>query len=182
MAEPNDFLALCAIIDIIDDIEKREDAPMIKEGMRAPDFMLADEKGRMWTLADFAGKKFIMYFYPRDTTPGCTAEACAFRDRYGAFRERGIEVVGVSPDSQASHQKFKEKFSIPFILLSDPEKKVLAAYGAWGEKTMYGRKVMGVIRSTVVISEEGTIERVFPKVTPAQHPEEILSWIDNTGR
>jgi len=147
---------------------------MLKEGMKAPDFALEDELGKVWTLADFAGKKFVLYFYPRDNTPGCTTEACGFRDRYDAFRERGIEVVGISPDTPASHRKFKEKFSLPFILLSDPEKKVLAAYGAWGEKTMYGKKTMGVIRSTYVIDEKGFIVKIFPKVSPDKHVHELL--------
>jgi peroxiredoxin Q/BCP len=147
---------------------------MLNEGMKAPDFALEDDNGKVWTLADFAGKKFVLYFYPRDNTPGCTTEACGFRDRYDAFRERGIEVVGISPDTPASHRKFKEKFSLPFILLSDPEKKALEAYGAWGEKTMYGKKVMGVIRSTFVIDEKGIIVKVFPKVSPETHVHELL--------
>lgn len=155
---------------------------MIQEGIRAPDFALEDDEGKVWKLADFAGKPLVLYFYPRDNTPGCTTEACAFRDRYAAFRERGIEVVGVSPDTAVSHRKFKEKFSLPFLLLADPEKTVLAAYGAWGEKTMYGRKMMGVIRSTVIIGEDGVVLKVFPKVTPAQHPEEILAWFDSRSK
>ncbi|MDH7483037.1 MAG: peroxiredoxin [Spirochaetales bacterium] len=155
---------------------------MIQEGTRAPDFSLEDDAGKVWKLADFAGKPLVLYFYPRDNTPGCTTEACAFRDRYGAFRERGIAVVGVSPDTAVSHRKFKEKFSLPFVLLADPEKTVLAAYGAWGEKTMYGRKLMGVVRSTVIIGEDGVVLKVFPKVTPAQHPEEILVWFDSRSK
>lgn len=155
---------------------------MLQEGTRAPDFALEDDAGKVWKLSDFAGKPLVLYFYPRDNTPGCTTEACAFRDRYAAFRDRGIEVVGVSPDTAASHRKFKEKFSLPFILLADPEKRVLAAYGAWGEKTMYGRKMMGVVRSTVIIGEDGVVLKVFPKVTPAQHPEEILAWFDSRSK
>ncbi|MCE5256558.1 MAG: thioredoxin-dependent thiol peroxidase [Spirochaetaceae bacterium] len=147
---------------------------MISEGMKAPDFSLADADGKVWSLADFAGKKFVLYFYPKDDTPGCTAEACSFRDGYAAFREKGVEVVGVSPDSAQSHSKFRQKHSLPFILLADPEKKALSAYGAYGEKTMYGKKVMGVIRSTFVIDGNGMVVKVFPKVNPTDHAKEIL--------
>lgn len=147
---------------------------MISEGMKAPDFSLADADGKVWSLADFAGKKFVLYFYPKDNTPGCTTEACSFRDGYAAFREKGVEVVGVSPDSAQSHSKFRQKHSLPFILLADPEKKALSAYGAYGEKTMYGKKVMGVIRSTFVIDGNGMVVKVFPKVNPTDHAKEIL--------
>lgn len=147
---------------------------MIDEGSKAPDFSLKDENGKTWTLADFAGKKFILYFYPRDNTHGCTTEACSFRDNYQMLKERGLAVVGVSPDTEASHRKFKEKFNLPFILLADPDRQVLQAYGAYGEKIMYGKKVMGVIRSTVVIDESGTIIKVFPKVSPDHHVQELL--------
>lgn len=147
---------------------------MISEGMKAPDFSLADADGKVWSLADFAGKKFVLYFYPKDDTPGCTAEACSFRDGYAAFREKGVEVVGVSPDSAQSHSKFRQKHSLPFILLADPEKKALSAYGVYGEKTMYGKKVMGVIRSTFVIDGNGMVVKVFPKVNPTDHAKEIL--------
>ena len=148
---------------------------MITEGMKAPDFSLCDDKGRVWTLADFAGKSFVLYFYPKDDTPGCTTEACGFRDEYAVFKDRGVEVVGVSPDSEASHAKFRNKFNLPFILLSDPDKKTLVAYGAYGEKVMYGKKVMGVLRSTFVIDGEGKIAKAFPKVRPADHAQEILA-------
>ncbi len=148
---------------------------MLSEGMKAPDFSLVDDSGRTWSLADFAGKTFVLYFYPRDSTPGCTIEACNFRDNFGAFREKGVEVVGVSPDTADSHAKFRRKHSLPFILLADPEKKALTAYGAYAEKTMYGRKMMGVIRSTFVIDGKGMIAKVFPKVTPVDHAHQILS-------
>ena len=148
---------------------------MIEKGMKAPDFSLVDAAGKTWTLADFSGSSFVLYFYPRDDTPGCTVEACEFRDSSKEFAKRGIRVVGVSPDSPASHAKFQEKHSLPFILLSDPEKKTLAAYGAFGEKMMYGKKVMGVIRSTFVIDGKGVVAKAFPKVTPAGHAAQILS-------
>jgi len=148
---------------------------MISEGMKAPDFSLADAAGKTWTLEDFSGSGFVLYFYPRDDTPGCTVEACEFRDSIGEFAKRGIRVVGVSPDSPASHAKFLKKHSLPFILLSDPERKTLAEYGAFGEKMLYGKKIMGVIRSTFVIDGRGVVVKVFPKVTPAGHAAQILS-------
>jgi peroxiredoxin Q/BCP len=148
---------------------------MITEGTKAPDFTLSDADGRTWSLADFAGKKLVLYFYPKDDTPGCTKEACGFRDQYSVFAEKGMAVVGVSPDSAASHAKFRGKYSLPFVLLSDPEKKVLNAYGAFGEKTMYGKKVMGVIRSTFLIDETGKVVKVYPKVSPEGHAEQILA-------
>ena len=148
---------------------------MITEGMKAPDFSLADAEGKIWTLADFSGHTFVLYFYPRDSTPGCTIEACSFRDSYGDFERRGVRVVGVSPDSRDSHAKFAKKHLLPFLLLSDPEKKTLLEYGAFGEKVMYGRKMLGVIRSTFVIDGKGIVVKVFPKVTPLEHAKQILS-------
>lgn len=148
---------------------------MIEKGMKAPDFSLVDDEGKTWSLADFAGKTFVLYFYPRDNTPGCTVEACSFRDHNDEFRKRGVSVVGVSPDTAVSHAKFRQKHSLPFILLADPEKKAISAYGAYGEKMMYGRKTMGVIRSTFVIDGKGMVAKVFPKVTPADHANQILS-------
>ena len=117
----------------------------------------------------------MLYFYPKDNTPGCTTEACGFRDSYGEFKARGVEVVGVSGDSEKSHRAFAEKQSLPFILLSDPEKKTIEAYGAFGHKKLYGRSFLGIIRSTFVIDGEGIVRKVFPKVTPAGHAEEILA-------
>ena len=148
---------------------------MVSEGMKAPDFALVDDNGKTWSLADFAGKTFVLYFYPKDSTPGCTIEACSFRDNFGSFREKGVDVVGVSPDTAASHAKFRQKHSLPFILLSDPGEKTLSAYGAYGEKMMYGRKMVGVIRSTFVIDGKGVVVKVFPKVPPADHANQILS-------
>ncbi len=147
---------------------------MIEVGAKAPDFSLSDADGKVWTLADFADGPLVLYFYPRDDTPGCTIEACSFRDREPEFAAKGAKVVGISPDSGASHDKFRRKHSLSFILLSDPDKKTMQAYGAYGEKTMYGRKVMGVIRSTFLIDGSGTVIKVFPKVTPAGHADKVL--------
>jgi peroxiredoxin Q/BCP len=148
---------------------------MIVEGAVAPDFSLPDADGRVWSLADFRGKKLVLYFYPKDDTPGCTKEACGFRDAYSGFAEKNAVVVGVSRDSGSSHKKFAGKYSLPFLLLSDPDKTALTAYCAWGEKTMYGKKVWGIIRSTFVIDAEGRVAKVFPKVSPVGHAEEILA-------
>ncbi len=148
---------------------------MIQEGERAPDFALKDADGKMWTLADFRGKTVVLYFYPKDNTPGCTTEACSFRDRYEEFKKRGVEVVGVSADSEKSHKSFAEKQNLPFLLLSDPEKKTIEAYGALGERKLYGRTFLGILRSTFIIDGEGIVRKVFPKVTPAGHAEEILA-------
>lgn len=148
---------------------------MIQEGERAPDFALKDADGKMWTLADFRGKKIVLYFYPKDNTPGCTTEACSFRDRYEEFKKRGVEVVGVSADSEKSHKSFAEKQNLPFLLLSDPEKKTIEAYGALGERKLYGRTFLGILRSTFIIDGEGIVRKIFPKVTPAGHAEEILA-------
>lgn len=148
---------------------------MIQEGERAPDFALKDANGKLWTLADFSGRTFVLYFYPKDNTPGCTKEACSFRDQYGEFKKRGIEVVGVSADSEKSHQSFAEKQHLPFILLSDQEKKTIAAYGAYGEKKLYGKTYMGTLRCTFIIGGDGVVKKVFPKVSPAGHAEEILA-------
>ncbi|MDX9827698.1 MAG: thioredoxin-dependent thiol peroxidase [Spirochaetia bacterium] len=147
---------------------------MIEVGAKAPDFSLTDADGKAWTLKDFAGSSLVLYFYPRDDTPGCTVEACEFRDRGPEFAAKGVKVVGISPDSGASHDKFRRKHSLSFLLLSDPEMKTLQAYGAYGEKNMYGKKVMGVIRSTFVIDGSGTVAKVFPKVTPAGHADKVL--------
>ncbi|MEN6500693.1 MAG: thioredoxin-dependent thiol peroxidase [Rectinema sp.] len=148
---------------------------MIQEGERAPDFALKDADGKMWTLADFRGKTVVLYFYPKDNTPGCTTEACGFRDRYDEFKKRSVEVVGVSADSEKSHKSFAEKKNLPFLLLSDPEKKTIEAYGALGERKLYGRTFLGILRSTFIIDGEGIVRKVFPKVTPAGHAEEILA-------
>lgn len=148
---------------------------MLKVGDKAPDFAAADETGRTVKLADFKGKSVVLYFYPKDMTPGCTTEACSFRDNYSAIKKKGAVVLGVSKDSGASHVKFKDKYDLPFPLLADEDLKVIKAYGAWGERSMYGRKFMGIIRSTVVIGPDGKVKAVFPKVKVAGHTEEVLT-------
>ncbi len=147
---------------------------MLNAGEKAVDFTLKDNNGKATSLSDFIGKKIVLYFYPKDDTPGCTKEACSFRDVYDEILEAGGVVLGVSPDGQASHSSFKEKFGLPFHLLSDEDHKVAEAYGAWGEKTMYGKTYMGVLRSTFIIGEDLIIKKVFPKVSPEGHGEEIL--------
>lgn len=147
---------------------------MLKEGQKAPDFALPNSRGESVALKNFAGKKVIVYFYPKDDTPGCTKEACSFRDNHDAFLERGAVVLGISPDSSTSHQKFQDKFELPFHLLSDEDHSVAEAFGAWGEKKMYGKTYMGILRSTFVLDEEGFVTKAFPKVKPDAHAEEIL--------
>ena len=148
---------------------------MIEVGAQAPDFTLRDAQGNAVSLKDYRCKKVVLYFYPRDNTPGCTREACAFREANEQFQAQNAVVLGVSRDSEASHQKFAEKYDLPFTLLSDPEHAVLEAYGAWGEKKNYGKVSMGTIRSTVVIDENGVVEKVYAKVKPDTHPAEVLS-------
>lgn len=141
---------------------------------QAPDFSLEDAAGKSYTLKEFRGKRVVLYFYPKDDTPGCTKEACAFRDDYHDYTDNGIVIIGVSGDNARSHKKFAEKFDLPFILLSDEDKNVMEAYGAWGEKSMYGRKYMGVLRKTFLIDEKGKIVKIYPKVNVNGHSEEIL--------
>ena len=148
---------------------------MLEVGMKAPDFTLADIDGKSVSLSDFLGKKVVLYFYPRDNTPGCTRQACAFAGAYAQFREKNVEVIGISKDSVASHVKFAEKYSLPFILLSDPELTAIQAYGVWQEKKQYGKVSMGVVRTTFLIDEEGNIAAVMPKVKPDTNAEEILA-------
>lgn len=150
---------------------------MLEQGTKAPDFTLMDQQGQSVSLSDFRGQKVVLYFYPRDNTPGCTKQACAFASAWEQFQQLGVPVLGVSKDSVASHQKFAEKYQLPFILLSDPELTVLNAYGVWQEKKLYGKVSMGVVRSTYLISEEGLIEKVWPKVKPEQNAGEILEWL-----
>lgn len=147
----------------------------LKIGDKAPDFQGLNQDGKEIKLADFAGKNLILYFYPKDSTPGCTAEACDLRDNHDMWLSKGYAVVGVSPDSQKSHQKFIEKYSLPFDLISDTETKILQDYEAWGEKSMYGKKYMGVLRKTYVINGKGIIENIFEKVDTKAHTQQILS-------
>lgn len=148
---------------------------MLALGIKAPDFTLLDKDGKAISLSDFLGKKVVLYFYPKDNTPGCTREACAFAASYNGFKEKNVEVIGISKDSVSSHEKFAEKYDLKFILLSDPELSAIKAYDVWQEKKMCGKVGMGVVRSTYIIDENGFISNVFPKVKPDTHPEEILS-------
>ena len=150
---------------------------MLEVGMKAPEFTLPDKDGNMVSLADFAGKKVVLYFYPRDNTPGCTRQACAFASAYEEFKNINAVVIGVSKDSVTSHQKFAEKHALPFILLSDPERAAIEAYGVWQEKKNYGKVSMGVVRSTFVIDENGVVEKVMPKVKPDTNAAEILTYL-----
>jgi peroxiredoxin Q/BCP len=148
----------------------------VEEGKKAPAFTLPDAEGHPVSLADFAGKDLVVYFYPKDDTPGCTKEACGFRDAWKQIQKLGVAVVGVSPDGGESHRKFARKYKLPFPLLSDPGKKVMAKYGAWGEKTMYGKKTTGVIRSTVWIGRDGRVKKHWARVAKAEaHPEQVLT-------
>jgi peroxiredoxin Q/BCP len=147
----------------------------LKEGDMAPDFSAATNGGGKASLSDFKGKNVILYFYPRDDTPGCTKEACGFRDHFARFKERGAAVLGVSTDSAKSHDKFVDKFKLPFPLLADEDKKIVQAYGVWGEKSFLGRKYLGTNRVTFLIDGDGRIRKIWPKVKPAQHAEEILA-------
>ena len=149
---------------------------MIKTGEPAPPFALTDAAGKRVALKDLAGRDVVLYFYPKDDTPGCTKEACGFRDAWTELREMGVEVLGVSPDSAASHARFAEKYRLPFRLLSDPDKQVMETYGAWGEKTLYGRKTTGVIRSTVWIGPDGRVRRQWARVADAEkHQGQVLA-------
>ena len=151
---------------------------MLEVGTKAPDFTLPDQNGTMHSLADYRGKKVILYFYPKDNTSGCTKQACGFSERYPHFSEKGVEVLGVSKDSVESHKKFEEKFSLAFTLLSDPERKVLEAYDVWKEKKNYGKVSMGVVRTTYLIDENGIIIRANDKVKAAEDPEKMLKEVD----
>ena len=146
----------------------------LKVGQKAPDFTVMDDQGEKVKLADLKGKKVVLYFYPKDDTPGCTKEACAFRDGIDKIKKRGAVVLGVSADSMESHKKFKSKFDLNFPLLADSDKKMVEAYGVWKEKSMYGKKYMGIERTTFVIDEKGKIAHIFPKVKVDQHYDEVL--------
>jgi thioredoxin-dependent peroxiredoxin len=149
----------------------------LKEGDIAPEFTAMTSGGSTVSLADFKGKNVILYFYPKDDTPGCTKEACAFRDHFSEFKKKGAVVLGVSPDSVKSHDKFTAKFKLPFTLLADEDKKIVNAYGVWGEKSFMGRKYQGTYRVTFLIGPDGRIKKIWPLVTPAEHAEEVLQAI-----
>ena len=151
----------------------------IEEGKAAPAFTLEDTDGKRVSLGDYRGRYVVVYFYPRDDTPGCTKEACGFRDLHGPIRARGAEVIGISPDDGAAHRKFIDKHSLSFTLLCDPEHEVMARYGAWGEKTMYGKKTVGVIRSTVIVAPDGTVAKRWKRVSrAADHPAKVLEVLE----
>ena len=150
---------------------------MLEAGTKAPAFTLPDQDGSPVSLSDFAGKKVVLYFYPKDSTPGCTRQACAFAAAYGEFERLGVPVIGVSKDSAASHRKFADKHSLPFLLLSDPDLTAIQAYGVWQEKKLYGKVSMGVVRTTYIIDENGVIEKVMPKVKPDTNAAEILDYL-----
>lgn len=153
---------------------------LLSVGDKAPDFTTIDQNGKKVSLSDFKGQKVVLYFYPKDNTPGCTKEACAFRDNYSLFKKHKVAVLGVSIDSENSHKRFSDKFELPFPLLVDTERQIVESYGAWGEKSLYGKKYMGTNRITYLIDEAGKIAAVFPKVKPDTHAEEILAVI--TGK
>lgn len=150
---------------------------MLEKGTKAPEFTLLDKDGNEVRLSDFAGRKVVLYFYPRDNTPGCTRQACAFAGAYADFKTLDAVVIGISKDSVASHLKFAQKFDLPFVLLSDPELQAIKAYDVWQEKKNYGKVSMGVVRSTYVIDENGIIEKVMPKVKPDTNAAEILAYL-----
>ena len=151
---------------------------MLEVGMKAPEFTLPDQDGNPVSLSDFAGKKVVLYFYPRDNTPGCTRQACAFAAAHEEFRRRDVAVIGISRDSAASHRKFTDKHALPFTLLSDPELTAIQAYGVWQEKKLYGKVSMGVVRSTYLIDGKGVIEKVVPKVKPDTNAADLLAYLD----
>lgn len=147
----------------------------LREGDKAPTFTGIDQDGKSVSLSDFSGKNLILFFYPKDMTPGCTAEACNLRDNFTELRKKGFEILGISPDSVSRHQKFIEKYELPFKLIADEEKEILKNYGVWGEKKMYGRSYMGVNRTTIIIDKDGTIIKIFHKVKTNDHTAQILS-------
>ena len=150
---------------------------MLEIGMKAPEFTLTDKDGNIVSLNDYLGKKVVLYFYPRDNTPGCTRQACAFAAAYEGFRAKNVAVIGISKDSIASHLKFAQKYDLPFILLSDPELQAIQAYGVWQEKKLYGKVSMGVVRTTFIIDENGCIEKIMPKVKPDTNATDILTYL-----
>ncbi len=154
---------------------------MVEVGKKAPDFTLPDFEGNKHKLSDYRGKPVVLYFYPKDNTPGCTKEACSFRDNYSAYKKAGVTVLGVSVDDEKSHEKFANKFELPFTLLSDKEKKVVEKYDVWVEKNMYGKKYMGTARKTFVLDEEGKIVHIFNKVNTATHANDVLDILSETS-
>ena len=153
---------------------------MLQTGTKAPNFTLNDKDGKAVSLSDFLGKKIVLYFYPKDNTPGCTRQACAFAAAYEGFKDKNTVVIGISKDSVASHQKFAEKYDLPFILLSDPERIAIEAFGVWQEKKMCGKVGMGVVRTTFIIDEKGVIESVMEKVKPDTNAAEILEYLSKS--
>ncbi len=149
----------------------------MKKGDMAPDFTLADKEGKSVTLSGFRGRKVVLYFYPKDNTPGCTRQACAFAGFFAEFRKKDVVVIGISRDSVESHRKFAEKYNLPFILLSDPELQAIQAYGVWQEKKLYGKSSMGVVRTTFIIDEAGMIAEVMPKVKPDTNAADVLALL-----
>src|SRR5436190_22017239 len=147
---------------------------MLNEGDKAPDFTSKDQDGKTIKLADYKGKRVVLYFYPKDDTPGCTKEACSFRDADDVYQNKGIKVFGISTDNEKSHQKFNSKIKLPYDLLADTDKDIVEKYGVWGEKSMYGKKYMGAIRKTFLIDEKGKIAKVFDKVNVSEHADEVL--------
>ena len=154
---------------------------MLNIGDRAPSFTLKDKNGEEVKLSDFLGKRVVLYFYPKDSTPGCTRQACAFAQNHSNFEDKNVVVIGISKDSVASHLKFAEKYELPFVLLSDPELQAIQAYGVWQEKKLYGKVSMGVVRSTYLIDEQGVVEKVMPKVKPDTNAAEILAYLNGEG-
>ena len=150
---------------------------VLSSGLEAPQFELKDGEGNVHTSQDFLGQTFVVYFYPKDETPGCTKEACSFRDSYADFKEAGVDIIGISPDSEKSHSRFIQKHELPFILLSDPDHKVCEAFGVWGPKKYMGREYEGVYRTTFVIGPDGMIKHVFENVKPADHSQEVLAEV-----
>lgn len=157
--------------------QENSEGIVLQEGCRAPDFTLNDKDGNAVSLSQFAGKKVVLYFYPKDNTPGCTRQACAFAAAYDAFKDKNAVVIGISRDSSASHEKFAQKFSLPFILLSDPQLEAIQAYGVWQEKKLYGKVSMGVVRSTFIIDENGFIVRAMYKVKPDTNAADVLALL-----
>ena len=155
---------------------------MLEAGTKAPVFSLPDKDGNMISLENYRGKRVVLYFYPRDNTPGCTREACAFAGAYEGFKQKDVVVIGVSKDSQTSHQKFAEKYNLPFILVSDPELTAIKAYDVWQEKKLYGKVSLGVVRSTYIIDPQGVIEKVYPKAKPDTNAAEILEYLETKNQ